>query len=253
MWMLLHGFTGSPRSWDPVIARATLDQAPLRPALFGHRSDWRELEVASFADEVRRLSALASSRRRPRFVAGYSLGARLAAGMLAAAPDLFDAAVLIGLHPGLADEEARRERREADAARAYALRTRGVAAFVSDWEKQPLFDTQAGLCAETREQQRRIRLQHDPEGLARSLEVLGLGAMPFYGRVLSKTTVPVTLMAGSLDTKFRDLATDLAGRSAQVESISVEGAGHNLLLEAREAVAEALRRAETRAAGGTVA
>jgi pimeloyl-ACP methyl ester carboxylesterase len=60
-------------------------------------------------------------------------------------------------------------------------------------------------------------------------------------------------MAGSLDTKFRDLATDLAGRSAQVESISVEGAGHNLLLEAREAVAEALRRAETRAAGGTVA
>jgi 2-succinyl-6-hydroxy-2,4-cyclohexadiene-1-carboxylate synthase len=242
MWMLLHGFTGSPRSWDPVIARATLDQAPLRPALLGHRSDWRELEVASFADEVRRLSALASS-----------LGARLAAGMLAAAPDLFDAAVLIGLHPGLADEEARRERREADAARAYALRTRGVAAFVSDWEKQPLFGTQAGLCAETREQQRRIRLQHDPEGLARSLEVLGLGAMPFYGRVLSKTTVPVTLMAGSLDTKFRDLATDLAGRSAQVESISVEGAGHNLLLEAREAVAEALRRAETRAAGGTVA
>lgn len=252
MWTLLHGFTGSPRSWDPVVARATLDEDPLRPALFGHGPDWRELEIESFGSEVRRLCALASSLRRPRFVAGYSLGARVAAGMLASAPELFDGALLIGVHPGLADDGARSERRAVDAARARLLRTEGLATFVSDWEKQPLFDSQVELPVETRRQQREIRLRHDPEGLAKSLDVLGLGAMPCYADALSRTSVPVTLMAGSKDAKFRQLATDLATRGAHLESIIVEGAGHNLLLEAREAIVEGLRRVERRAAEGAL-
>ncbi len=250
MWMLLHGFTGSPQSWDPVITRATLEQDPQRPALLGHRSDWRKFEVGSFTEEVERLCALASSRRRPRLLAGYSLGARVAAGMLATAPELFDGAVLIGVHPGLSDEAARHERREADAANAQALRTEGLSAFISRWEKQPLFATQAALPAEITAQQREIRLKHDPEGLARSLEILGLGAMPCYSRALRATPVPTTLMAGGKDTKFRTLATDLAARGAHLDAIIVDGAGHNLLMEAREAVAEALRRAERRAVGG---
>lgn len=253
MWMLLHGFTGSPRSWDPIIARATLDQDPMRPTLLGHGSDWRQLEAASFADEVERLCSLASARRRPRFVGGYSLGARVAAGMLATAPELFDGAVLISVHPGLANEAARRDRRRADAARAQFLRSHGLGAFVSEWEKQALFATQAGLPAEVLAQQREIRLKHDPEGLARSLEVLGLGAMPCYADALRTTRVPVIVMAGSRDAKFRDLATELAGRSAHLEAITVEGAGHNLLLDAREAVAEALRRVEGRSVESVVA
>jgi 2-succinyl-6-hydroxy-2,4-cyclohexadiene-1-carboxylate synthase len=253
MWMLLHGFTGSPRSWDSVIARATLDEDPLRPALFGHERGWRELEVSSFADEVRRLCAQMSSARRPRLLAGYSLGARVALGMLASAPELFDGALLIGVHPGLDDDGLRRERRKVDAARAEALRTNGLPAFISDWEQQPLFDTQAAVSFETASQQREIRLQHDPEGLARSLEILGLASMPSYADALASMPVPVTLMVGSEDTKFRHLATNLAGRGRHLESIVVEGAGHNLLLEAREAVAGALNRVERRAAGGAFA
>lgn len=252
MWMLMHGFTGSPRSWDQVVAHAALEQDLLRPALLGHGSDWRELEVGSFSDEVQRLCALASTERRPRFIAGYSLGARVAAGMLATEPELFDGALLIGVHPGLTDEAARRERCEADAARARLLRTEGVAAFVSDWEKQSLFDTQAALSAEERQQQREIRLEHDPEGLALSLEVLGLGVMPCYADALCGTPVPATLMAGARDTKFGRLATDLARTGSHLESIIVGGAGHNLLLEAREAVAKAFQRVERRAERGAL-
>jgi 2-succinyl-6-hydroxy-2,4-cyclohexadiene-1-carboxylate synthase len=250
MWMLMHGFTGSPRSWDPVIARAALEQGVLRPALLGHQSDWREHDIDSFAEEVQRLCALAASERRPRFIAGYSLGARVAAGMLATAPELFDGALLIGVHPGLRDEGVRLERQEVDAERARRLRSDGLDAFVSHWEAQPLFETQATLSAEARLRQREIRLAHDPEGLARSLDVLGLGVMPYYADALCVTPVPVTLMAGAEDTKFRDLATELAQRCAHAESILVEGAGHNLLLEAREAVVKALHRVERRAERG---
>jgi 2-succinyl-6-hydroxy-2,4-cyclohexadiene-1-carboxylate synthase len=250
MWMLLHGFTGSPRSWDPVIAHATLEQDPWRPALFGHSHDWHELSVASFADEVERLCTLASSRPAPRLIAGYSLGARVAAGMLATAPALFAGAVLIGLHPGLASQVALRERREADARRAQQLRQMGLPAFVADWERQELFATQAALPAELKEHQRGIRLEHNPEGLARSLESLGLGGMPHYGDALAALSIPITLMAGERDEKFRDLATELGQRSAHIELVTIEGAGHNLLLEAHSEVSEQLRQMERRAMRG---
>lgn len=250
MWMLLHGFTGSPRSWDAVVAQASLDQEPLSPALAGHGPDWRSVPAGSFADEVARISAMVAPWNRPRFIAGYSLGARVALAALATDPTLFDAALLIGVHPGLVGEEARHDRRELDAARAHMLRTQGLRAFITAWENQPLFQSQQRLSEETKQEQRDIRLSHDPEGLARSLEALGLGAMPSCVDALSSIQVPMTLMAGAHDEKFRDIAVDLSEGRPGVECLIVDGAGHNLLLEARGAVSMALSRLERRVAEG---
>ena len=250
MWMLLHGFTGSPRSWDPVVSGASFDEPPVRPFLFGHGPGWHAHEVGSFAEEAQRLCQMAEALRPPRLVAGYSLGARLALGALAEAPELIDGCLLIGVHPGLADEAARAERRALDAERARLLREEGVPAFVDRWEQEPLFETQRALPAQARARQREVRLQHDAEGLARSLETLGLGAMPCYEEVLCAASAPVTLMAGARDLKFRDLATRLAGRNAAFECEIVEGAGHNVVLEAGEAVARAMNGLEHRARQG---
>jgi pimeloyl-ACP methyl ester carboxylesterase len=170
--------------------------------------------------------------------------------MLATAPELFAGGVLIGVHPGLADEAALRERREADARRAKQLRTWGLPAFVADWEKQQLFATQAVLPAEMKAHQRGIRLEHDPEGLARSLERLGLAAMPCYADALRVAPLPITLMVGRRDAKFRAIAEGLCEHSAHIDLVIVEGAGHNLLLEACAEVGEQLRRMERRARGG---
>ena len=249
MWTLLHGFTGSPRSWNAVIRHATLDEEPSAPLLGGHGSDWKSRDTESFAGEVARLLAVASSQDRPRFVAGYSLGARVALGMLAADPKLFDGAVLVGVHPGLEDESARSERLELDRGRAHQLRTEGLEAFVSDWEANPLFETQRHLPEEVVRQQREVRLSHDPEGLARALEILGLAAMPSYAEVLSSIDLPIILMAGAHDAKFRNIALELSNRNAGLEPVIVEGAGHNLLLEASEAVAMAMSRVERNALG----
>jgi 2-succinyl-6-hydroxy-2,4-cyclohexadiene-1-carboxylate synthase len=250
MWMLLHGFTGAPASWSSVIAHAELEHAPVVPLLAGHGPDWREREVASFDEEITRLCALASTMPPPRYVGGYSLGARVAAGMLAIAPGLFEGAVLVGVHPGLDDEEARRARQAVDEGRATRLRAEGLDAFVADWEQQPLFSSQRTLPEEVRAKQREIRLHHDADGLARSLEVLGLGCMPRYADALSATRVPITLMAGAEDAKFRALGNDLAARNQETGCIIVEGAGHNLLLEAPDAVAEAMAGVERRAREG---
>jgi 2-succinyl-6-hydroxy-2,4-cyclohexadiene-1-carboxylate synthase len=246
MWTLLHGFTGSPQSWSRVVARARLDCSSLIPALTGHGRDWQSRAVDSFEGEVTRLVSLLSDVEPPRLLCGYSLGARVALGLLARKPNLFEAAVLIGVHPGLSEDAARAERREVDAHRARLLREEGLAAFVAEWEELPLFATQRGLSPEILADQRGSRLDHDAEGLARSLEVLGLAAMPDYGPALASIEIPITIMAGALDAKFSRIAKVLAKGNAHIEIELVDGVGHNVLLEAPGAVVAALKSAEER-------
>lgn len=250
MWMLLHGFTGSPRSWDPVLEQIDLDQMPLRPMLAGHGSDWRSRQVASFRSEVDRLASAASSLRRPRLIGGYSLGARVALGILVEHPGLFDGALLVSVHPGLECEAVRTERAEVDASRARVLRERGLRQFIAQWESEPLFETQRDLPDGVLQKQRAIRLDHVASGLAHSLDVLGLAVMPNYGEALLCSDVPVTIVAGARDQKFRDLTFSLADRSPELEAVIIEGAGHNPLLEAPQAVAEAMRALSERATPG---
>jgi 2-succinyl-6-hydroxy-2,4-cyclohexadiene-1-carboxylate synthase len=246
MWMLIHGFTGSPRSWDEVVARAGLHQEPLLPTLLGHGSRWQHAKPRAFEDEVSRLASLASGLERPRLVCGYSMGARIALGMLASQSDLWDGAVLIGAHPGLADEAARAERRNVDSARMDLLKNEGLEAFVDAWEALPLFDTQQRISREVLAKQRELRLRHDADGLARALEVLGLAEMPDYGPALSSIPVPITLMAGACDSRFSSIALTLAEASVHIDAVLVEGVGHNVVLEAPAAVAAALSRIENR-------
>jgi 2-succinyl-6-hydroxy-2,4-cyclohexadiene-1-carboxylate synthase len=244
MWMLLHGFTGSPKGWSHAVDDAGLDDPPLIPTLGGHGRDWQSRPVESFEGEVARLVSLVSTVARPRLLCGYSMGARVGLGLLAHQPSLFDAAVLIGVHPGLTAETDRAERRQVDAGRARLLREEGLEAFVQGWEAIPLFATQRILSCGVLTAQREIRLAHDAEGLARSLEALGLAEMPDHRAALRAAKIPITLITGSLDTKFSQIARALAGESSHVDAQVVEGVGHNVVLEAPQAVAATLKRVE---------
>jgi pimeloyl-ACP methyl ester carboxylesterase len=125
----------------------------------------------------------------------------------------------------LVDEKQRAERREQDAGWCRLLDEDGIEAFVHKWEKLPLFATQTReLVAAQREE----RLRHDPRGLSASLRLLGLGAMPRY----DVGDVPVALLVGELDDKFRSLGP----------ATIIAGAGHNPLLEQPERTAWALTR-----------
>jgi 2-succinyl-6-hydroxy-2,4-cyclohexadiene-1-carboxylate synthase len=247
MWMLLHGFMGAPRSWERVVSDADLSDVPATPLLMGHGPDWKRNQVASFEEEVARLLAIATSMAHPRYLCGYSMGARVALGMLMRRSDLFGGAVLIGVHPGLDDVRARAERRTADADRARVLRRDGLTAFVDAWESQPLFASQQDLPAEILDLQRQTRLDHDAEGLAASLEVLGLGAMPGFARGFSSLDIPITLIAGERDTKFTTIARNLSSETHPRHI--VDAVGHNVVLEAPEVVAMALNAMEQREHG----
>lgn len=228
---LLHGFAGDPSAWDGVIAAWRARIAPDPVALPGHGAD------AVQAGWVANVEALAASVAHRDIVVGYSLGARLALGLLAAGA--CEHAVLISVNPGLpAEAESERAaRRAGDAAWAAMLRARGVAAFADAWAAQPLFASQARVAPALLAARRAARLRHDPEQLARSLEEMGLGAMPDYRATLAAAADRVTLVVGAEDAKFVALA-----RASGLTVATIADCGHDPTLEQPRELARVLAR-----------
>jgi len=240
--VFLNGFTGTPASWDRVRGRIGHVAPVLAPPLLGHGAP--PPFARTFDEEVDRLAALVrDAGPAPAHVVGYSLGARLGLGLLARHPRLFASATLVAPHPGLTTEQERRARIAEDAARAARLREGGLDAFVAEWEAMPLFATQRSLPPAELEAQRAHRRGHDAEGLALSLEVLGLGRMPPRWDLGPTLTVPVHLLVGGADAKFEALARRFAQGAPRVRVDVVADAGHNLPLEAPAAVATSVLHA----------
>jgi pimeloyl-ACP methyl ester carboxylesterase len=67
--------------------------------------------------------------------------------------------------------------------------------------------------------------------------------MPNFRPALPALDLPVKLLVGSLDSKFRELAHAMAEVMPEATVIEVAGAGHNLLLERPAIVRQAIREA----------
>jgi 2-succinyl-6-hydroxy-2,4-cyclohexadiene-1-carboxylate synthase len=240
----LHGFTGSPGSFDAVTRSLTARPLVVEtPALLGHGAPDDE-DVGDFRGEVERLARrLATRFPDPVHLVGYSLGGRVAVGLLCRHPELFSSSTLISAQPGLADVGARIDRRTADESWCGLLETQGLEAFVDAWERLPLFATQAALPSSVRGGQRAERLSHSPAGLVRSLKTCGLGEMPSYWGELSAVQVPTTLVVGERDAKFVAIAEQMCAKLPACHLVVVPGAGHNVVLERPEAVAALVDRA----------
>ncbi|HEY4106887.1 MAG TPA: alpha/beta fold hydrolase [Polyangiaceae bacterium] len=236
MLLCLHGFTGSPTSFDflPAVLRR------VTPALVGHAGSSAGDSVLGFEDEVDRLARLAPSE--PLHVVGYSLGARLALGLAVRHPERVARLTLLSAHPGLASEAERAARRASDAAWCELLQTRGIEAFVSAWRALPLWASQARLSPDRSTQKQKERLTHDASGLCRSLRVTGLAEMPNYAPALRELNVPVDVIAGALDDKFSSLARAIARELPCARLEIVPDAGHDLLLERAEFITEVIQR-----------
>ena len=236
MLALLHGFAQTPASWREVEASL--------PAALGARA----LEVpvgATWDDTIDRLARVIERDLGPgAVVCGYSLGARLALGLLAR--DVVPAAILVGVHPGLASDAERAERRAADARWAERLRRDGTAAFLAAWEAQPTFATQARASADVRARRHAERGGLDPRALATQLEVLGLAAMPALRRALVERAHRAHLVVGADDAKFLAVARTLVHEAPALVIDVVDGSGHDPTLEQPAALAAIIARAAAR-------
>jgi 2-succinyl-6-hydroxy-2,4-cyclohexadiene-1-carboxylate synthase len=165
---------------------------------------------------------------------GCSMGGRLALGMSARHPERVSALLLESATAGIQDEHERHQRADADQELARRIEDIGVAAFVSEWERLPMWESQRTLPDEVRRLQRDMRLRNRAVGLANSLRGMGQGAQPSYWDRLGEIDVPVLLMVGALDRKFVGIAGQMGVRIAGAELSVVPEAGHVIHLERPE-------------------
>ena len=220
---LLHGFTQSRASFAAV-ARGLIGRGVGRVEsldLPGHG----ESPLPEGEDGTAWAAEALASSVAPGVLVGYSMGARVCLRRTLDDPGGLSGLVLVGANPGLERPDEAAARRSADEALARRLETEPLEAFLDAWLSQPLFvhldEEQAG---------RRARLVNRPERLAGALRALGVAAGPsMWGRLgeLRRASMPVLLVAGARDEKFRAIGEEMAdaiGPSAELALI--DEAGH---------------------------
>jgi 2-succinyl-6-hydroxy-2,4-cyclohexadiene-1-carboxylate synthase len=235
--VLLHGFAGTGRAWDPVVERLDPERyTALAPDLRGHGSarDARPITVEAVVGDL-----LASAP--PSFaLCGYSMGGRIALHVALAAPERVERLILVATTAGIDDAEERAARREADERLAAFAETATIEQFADRWAAQPLF---AATPPEAARIWRTDLLRNDPTALAAVLRGLGAGAMPALWGRLRDLTMPATVLAGERDGKYVAIARErLVTALPNAELVIVAGAGHGLPREAPAAVARAISR-----------
>jgi 2-succinyl-6-hydroxy-2,4-cyclohexadiene-1-carboxylate synthase len=232
--VLLHGFGGTHRAWDAV--GAVLDGERYRPLAFdlpGHGEAADAARPITFGGCVAHVLAHSPERF---ILCGYSLGGRVALHVALAAPERVSRLVLVSSTAGIENEDERAERRRADHELADQLERIPYERFIERWRAQPLFaQDPPEVRALAREDQRRNR----PDALAAVLRGIGTGEMqPLWDR-LGELRMPVTVIAGERDAKFRALGARMVELAPVAKLVVVPG-GHGLALESPVAVASVL-------------
>ena len=232
--LFLHGFTGSPHSFDHLepllgdLLTATCVELP------GHG----KTPGASWDNTVTAISQLLPDRA---VLIGYSQGARLALAVAAACPNRIERLVLESCAPGLRRRHDRVLRRRADEALAELIGAHGVDAFVTHWESLPMFEGLRALPMVERQALRARRSNHTAGGLASALRQLGQGAQPDLWPALQRLRTPTLLMTGAQDAKYTRLARQMAMDLPMGWRVTFAGSGHAPHLECPAAYCAELR------------
>jgi len=232
--LLLHGFTGSVRSWDEVRPDLAQSARVIAVDLIGHGltaspDDYRRYTLEwSARDLVALLDALEVETVD---VAGYSMGGRVALHFATSYPERVGGLILESASPGIEDETERQRRILSDEALAQRILARGIEAFVDEWERQPLLEPAPHVSAERRAIQRAQRLDNRPMGLANSLRGMGAGQQSPLWSSLPDLRLPVALIVGERDARYRDIALRMRERLPEATLWTVPDAGHTVHLD----------------------
>ncbi|MFP4358222.1 MAG: alpha/beta fold hydrolase [Puniceicoccaceae bacterium] len=221
-FLALHGFAGSGA--DFAVLAGHLGGRWHCPDLPGHG---RRAGAGAEDFALRNLAPAVFPGARAALVGvGYSMGARILLHLALGEPGRFSRLVLIGGSPGIAGPGARQARVEADSRWISLLENEGIAAFLDEWQRQPLLRTArprdpAGIRAFLDRRRR-----NDPAGLARSLKFHGAGVLPPLWDRLPELRLPVLLCVGANDEKFLRIAESMGGLLPDSTMAAIAGCGH---------------------------
>jgi 2-succinyl-6-hydroxy-2,4-cyclohexadiene-1-carboxylate synthase len=209
---LVHGFTQTPASWGAIATALDAEavDAPKRPL-------WEA------ADELAR-------HGRGTWI-GYSMGGRMALHLALAHPDVVERLVLVSATAGIDDPAARAARAVSDEELARRAEEIGADAMVAEWVAQPMF---AGVPLLPR--------SDDVSTIAAHLRLAGTGSQESLWDRLGELTMPVLVVVGENDEKFKALGERLVAAIPHATFEVIAGAGHAAPFEEPDAFVDAVRR-----------
>lgn len=225
----LHGYWGSPSDFDRF-QTAVGDVTFWFPDLFleGHLDPSH-----SFGDWTKNFLHELKTRFGDQAIqlVGYSQGARLALHALLQEPARFEHAWLLSAHPGQLSEQAKRERADWIAVWKQKVMEEDWDHLIRDWNNQEVF---AGSGHGAKPKVSRALL-------AQALENWSLLKHRFTWKELREFKAPTTWVFGALDRKFLNVKEDLQKQDVAGDFWIVAGAGHRLLVDAPEILAQGLK------------
>ncbi|KAL2234920.1 UNVERIFIED_CONTAM: Protein PHYLLO, chloroplastic [Sesamum indicum] len=219
--VFLHGFLGAGRDWTPIMKAMSGSTRCIAIDLPGHGgsklqyqgndvSDRPNLSIDVVVDIL--CKVLNNLTPGKVILVGYSMGARIALYTALKRSDKVERAVIISGSPGLIDNDARATRKAKDDFRASILVSNGLEFFIQTWYAEVLW--------------------------ARSL-----------WEDLKTCKVPLQLIVGEKDAKFKAIARDMHtrinhenGSSDSPPVVEIPNAGHAVHLENPLAVITAIRQ-----------
>ncbi len=229
--LFLHGFLGSGRDFNGAIAHLTDQFCCITIDLPGHGQTRVEGgdEQYTMANTARALIHWLDELRIPRcFLAGYSMGGRLALYLALHFPQWFPTVVLESASPGLKTEQERQERLQRDRQLADQLEI-DFSSFLIHWYQQPLFYS---LQQHPEfEQMMQRRSQNRSSEIAKSLRYLSTGRQPSLWNLLATHRQPLLLLVGGRDRKFCQINQEMAECCPAARLEIVPECGHPIHLE----------------------
>lgn len=235
--ILLHGFTGSSKSWATLADTLTprMDVIAIDLLGHGHTESPQSPERYTIAHVARDVAAIVDQLGIGRFsLLGYSMGGRLALFLAHRFPEMIKALILESTSPGIADAGERKVRRQQDYALAESIECDGVSKFVDRWERLPLFASQSIIPRQRRAELREQRERNNSLGLANSLRGMGAGKQPSLWSSLATITIPTMVLCGDLDEKYVRIGSQIAGSLSNCRLEVMHNAGHNIHFEQPE-------------------
>ena len=227
--LFLHGFLGLGSDWLELAADLEEDYFCILPDLPGHgRSAIAAEDTPIDMDStVSAIVTLLDDLGIDRTVlVGYSMGGRIALCLATKHPQRIEALVVESANPGIEDAREREARAGLDDLRAEQIERKGLSAFVEQWYNAPLFASLQRQ-PERLAQLKQSRLAHNPRSLAAALRGLSVGKQKSLWGELGEMEMPVCVISGSLDDKYREIAALTAARIATCRYAVIPDAGHN--------------------------
>ncbi|KAJ4846899.1 hypothetical protein Tsubulata_026226 [Turnera subulata] len=247
--IFLHGFLGTGEDWIPIMKGLSGSARCISVDLPGHGgskmpscSDMNgnsgsTLSVENVAGALHNLIEDITPGKVT--LVGYSMGARIALHMVLRLNQKIDGAVIISGSPGLKDMTTRKIRKAKDDSRAHSLTVHGLQPFVETWYRGDLWKSLRSHPGFNEVVASRLR-HDDVQSLANALSGLSTGRQLPLWEDLKRCDLPLLLIVGEHDTKFKAIAQKMCCEIGESEDgvdkyctqlFEVPNAGHAVHVE----------------------